>query len=144
MTAAGVVTRAAADGCVEVELAAPAACSGCEGACLWRRLARTQRATLATPLGLAAGERVVVALPARYVLHASLVVHGLPLAALLAGALAGFGIAGTDAGALAGAAAGIVLGAAASPRLRRRVEERTLRHLVVQPEMETHAATGSL
>jgi positive regulator of sigma E activity len=144
MTAAGVVTRVAADGSVEVELAAPAGCRGCEGVCMWRRLPSTQRAVFATPLRLAAGDLVVVALPERYVLLASLLVHGLPLAALLAGALAGFAATGADAGALVGGAAGIALGLLATPRLRRRLEGGTLRQLTVRRGAGTDAATHSL
>jgi positive regulator of sigma E activity len=144
MTAAGVVTRVAADGSVEVELAAPAGCRACAGVCTWRQLPGTRRATFATDLRLAAGEPVVVALPERYVLLAALLVHGLPLAALLAGALAGYAVTGTDSGAGLGAVAGVALAVLGTPRLRRRVEDGTLRRLTLSRGTDRDGATHSL
>ena len=125
MTASGVVCRNADGGRVEIEFAAPLQCRGCEGICTWRRLPLVQRADFATTLPLQAGDHVDVSLPERYVLLGTLLVHGLPLAALLGGALAGVATTGTDAGCLAGAVTAIVLTAAATPRLRRRIEALT-------------------
>jgi positive regulator of sigma E activity len=144
MTAAGVVTRVAANGSVEVELTAPAGCRACAGICTWKQLPSRHRATLATDLRLAPGERVVVALPERYVLLAALLVHGLPLAALLAGAVAGYAATGTDLGAGAGAAAGVSLAVLGTPRLRKRVEHGTLRGLTVSRGTEPDGAAHSL
>ena len=49
---------------------------------------RAQRMTFATQRLLTVGDRVVVAVPDRYLLLASLLVYGLPLTGLLGGALA--------------------------------------------------------
>ena len=83
MTAEATVTRVSANGRVEVEFGPPARCRGCEGTCLWRRLPGAAP-HFDTPLALAVGEPVLVALPDRYLLLGALLVHGLPLAALLA------------------------------------------------------------
>jgi positive regulator of sigma E activity len=132
MTASGVVSRRA-NGRVEVEFATPAACRGCEGLCLWRRLPRVARAELATALPLRVGDPVVVALPQRFLLIGTLFVHGLPLVALLGGALLGVAATGSDLGCLAGAAAGLGFAAAATPRMRRRLEQVTLGAISVAP-----------
>jgi positive regulator of sigma E activity len=133
MTARGVV-RKSSGGCVEVELAAPPACRGCEGLCLWRRLPASRRIELAARTALAEGDLVVVALPPRYLLLGALFVHGLPLAALLGGALVGLALGASDFAAVLGAAAGLGLALAAAPPLRRRLEAVTLRAMAVAPE----------
>lgn len=86
------------------------------------------------PVGV--GERVVVALPDRYLLLASLLVHGFPLAGLLAGALCGLAALGTDLGAAAGAAGGAMLSVLTAPALRSRAERGTLRRLQLRPVVE--------
>jgi positive regulator of sigma E activity len=81
----------------------------------------------------AVGNAVTVSLPDRYVLLGALLVYGLPLAALLVGAAAGFAVDRSDLGAAAGALLALVsVGAAAAP-LRRRLERRTVEHLVLTP-----------
>ena len=125
------MTRADADG-IEVELSAPR-CDGCEGLCAWRRLPRAERVTFANRLTLDVGERVVVALPNRYLLLASLLVHGLPLAGLLGGALCGFAALGSDLGAAVGAAGGAMTAVLAAPALRSRLERGTLRRMQLRP-----------
>ena len=90
---------------------------------------------------LAVGERVVVALPDRYLLLASLLSHGLPLAALLAGAGVGFASTGGDAGAVLGAIVGVAVALLASPVLRRRFERSLLRRVELRAA-DAHA--GSL
>jgi positive regulator of sigma E activity len=84
------------------------------------------------------GENVVVALPDRYLLLASLLVHGLPLAGLLAGALCAFAASGSDLGAAAGAAGGPVLAALATPALRSRLERGTLRRVELRAAGDAH------
>ena len=79
------------------------------------------------------GERVVVALPDRYLLLASLLVHGLPLAGLLGGALVGFAALGSDLGAAAGAGGGAVIAVLLAPALRSRLERGTLRRVQLRP-----------
>jgi sigma-E factor negative regulatory protein RseC len=78
---------------------------------------------------LAVGDAVVVRLPERVLLAGSLLLYGLPLAALISGAAAGAAAAGTDLGAAVGAVAAAVAAWLATPRLRRRLEERTLQRL---------------
>ena len=74
------MTAVTSGGRVEVEFAPPRRCSGCQGACLWRRLSAAERMSFDTALPLAVGEPVVVALPDRYLLLGTMLVHGLPLA----------------------------------------------------------------
>jgi positive regulator of sigma E activity len=143
MTASGVVCRAVSDGRVEVEFVAPRGCRGCEGVCLWRRLPAINRAELNTHLPLRAGDSVAVRLPHQYVLLGALFVHGLPLAAILCGALAGVAATGSDFGCFVGAVLGVALAALAAPRLRRRVERATLRALKLERQ-RPHAHTHSL
>lgn len=97
--------------------------------CLWRRLPRTERITFASRLRVVVGERVVVTLPDRYLLLVSLLVHGLPLAGLLGGALIGIAALGSDLAAAAGAAGGAVSAVLAAPALRSRLELGTLRRV---------------
>lgn len=131
----GTVTRTGAEG-VEVELATPR-CEGCAGLCAWR-MPRAQRMTFATERLLAVGDRVVVAVPDRYLLLASLLVYGLPLTGLLGGALAGLAALGSDLGAAAGACAGAATAMLAAPALRARVERGTLRRMQLRSSADAH------
>lgn len=133
MTARGVVARASA-GRVEIELAAQSACRGCEGWCSWRRLSAAQRIELAADGPFAVGDQVVIALPPRYVLLGTLLVHGLPLTALLGGALAGLAFGASDMAALLGAGLGLALAIGAARPIKRRLEALTLRALAVARE----------
>lgn len=144
MTADATVTRVGADGRVEVEFGPPPRCRGCEGACLWRRMPGLQRLSLDTAVALSVGEPVVVAIPDRYLLLGAIVVHGLPLAALLAGALAGVALGGSDLSAVAGAVAGVAIALVATPRLRTRLERDTLRRVELRPGARRRAHTHSL
>jgi sigma-E factor negative regulatory protein RseC len=112
-------------------------CEGCEGLCAWR-LPRAQRMTFATALPLYVGQRVVVALPDRYLLLVSLLVYGLPLAGLLGGALAGLAALGSDLGAAAGAAGGATIALLAGPKLRSRVERDALCRVQLRPSVDAH------
>jgi sigma-E factor negative regulatory protein RseC len=94
--------------------------------------------TFATARPLAAGERVVVTLPDRYLLLVSLLVYGLPLAGLLGGAVAGLAALGSDLGAAAGAAAGAASVLLAAPALRARFERATLRRMQLLPGADAH------
>jgi positive regulator of sigma E activity len=123
------VTRVVHGGAVEVEFDARARCRGCDGACVWLRLPVAQRMSFDCSEPLAVGENVIVTLPDRYLLLASLVAHGLPLAALLAGAMAGFASTGGDAGAVLGALAGIAVALIAAPKLRTKLERSLLRRV---------------
>ena len=70
------------------------------------------------------GELVSVSLRYRQVFHATLLVHGLPWAGLLAGTVAGVMSLGGDPGALLGAVAGLGLGLLAGRRLQGRWQVR--------------------
>lgn len=122
LTARGVVRRARADGTVELELTPAAGCSGCRGACLWRRLSADPGLALRSTRPLPVGAEVSVSLPERFVLHTALVMHGVPWAALLAGAAVGAAATGSDLGTVAGALLGLVVALALTPGLRRRFE----------------------
>ena len=144
MTVAGRVTRVAADGCIEVEFAAPPRCRGCEGLCAWRRLPATQRVTFVTALEVTVGQPVVARLPERLLLLGVLLIHGLPLAALLGGAIVGVGMTGSDLGAALGAIAAVVALLLATPRLRRRMEQRVLQQLALRPGARADAGAHAL
>ena len=90
---------------------------------------------------LAVGERVVVALPDRYLFLASLLAHGLPLAALLAGSVLGFASTGSDTGAVIGAVVGVAAALLAAPMLRTKLERSLLRRVELRAA-DAHA--GSL
>jgi sigma-E factor negative regulatory protein RseC len=99
---------------------------------------RAQRMTFATERPLAVGDRVVVAIPDRYLLLASALVYGLPLTGLLGGALAGLAALGSDLGAAIGAAAGAASAVLAAPALRSRVERGTLSRMQLRPRADAH------
>ncbi len=122
LTARGVVRKARADGAVELELTPSAACRGCRGVCLWRRLSAQPTLALHPSTRLVPGTEVSVSLPERFVLRTALLMHGLPWAALLAGAAAGAAASGSDLGTLVGAVASLSLAIALTPGLRRRFE----------------------
>ncbi|MDX1561872.1 MAG: SoxR reducing system RseC family protein [Gammaproteobacteria bacterium] len=132
MTADAVVVAATADGRVDLEFAPTASCAGCAGTCLWKRLTATRLERVAAA-GLATGDEVTVALPERSVLSTSLLLHGVPLLAILIGAAAGAAVTGSDIGTLIGAVGMLVVVVAVFGRLRDRVERATLRRLVVSP-----------
>ncbi len=86
----------------------------------------------------AVGDSVVVAVPDRYLLLASLLVYGLPLAGLLGGALAGFAALGSDLGAAVGASAGAATAMLIAPALRSSVEQGTLRRMQLRSSADAH------
>ncbi len=131
MTADAVVVAAAADGCVDLEFAPRAECGACAGTCLWKRLSAARLERIAATAALRPGVAVTVSLSERQLLHASLLVHGMPLVAILIGAAAGAGFTGTDAGTLAGAAIAFLGVAALFGRWRKRIERATLDSLVI-------------
>lgn len=126
MTAAAVVVAARPDGRVDLEFAPARSCSGCAGTCLWKRLQNARIDRLPVAAVLEPGAEVSVAIPARRLLVASMLLYGLPLAAILAGAVAGSAVAGTDAGTLIGALCGIAVVIAGFGLVRGRLERATL------------------
>jgi positive regulator of sigma E activity len=139
MSATGVVVGVARPGRVEIEFTTPPACRGCEGLCLWRRLPKARRATFAAHSSLAVGEHVVVTVPPYSLMAGVLVVYGVPLAALLLGALAGMALTGSDAVAAASAVLAVLAVLLAAPVLRRGVERLTLRSIDIRPAGDDNA-----
>lgn len=131
LTARAVVRRRAADGFVDLEVDGSARCAGCAGVCLWRRLESTRLARVPIDGPIAPGDTVLLSLPGRAVVFGSLTLHGLPLASLLAGALTGSLLLGSDWGALAGAVLAVSAVFALTPLLRRRLELSTMASLRV-------------
>jgi positive regulator of sigma E activity len=117
---------------VTVELARPAPCAGCAGACFWYRLPRSELLTLAARNPFPVGAAVTVTLPALHVLAGAAFVYGLPLVALLAGAAVAAATFASDFAAAAGAAAGLGAAVLVAGPLRRRLERATLRRLAVR------------
>lgn len=132
MIADAVVVAARAGGFVDLEFM-PKLCAGCAGTCLWKRLQSTRLERLRTTGDFAPGTEVTVTLSERRVLAASLLLHGLPLAAILVGAAAGAALGRSDAATLAGAVAGIGIALALAKSLGRRLERATLARLVIAP-----------
>jgi sigma-E factor negative regulatory protein RseC len=125
---------AADGGFVDVELDAASRCAGCSGTCMWGRGRQTPVARLRTGAVLAPGDRVRVSLPAGALMRSTLLLHGLPLAALLAGGALGAWVTQSDLGCLAGALASLGLALyVVAPRLRQRVESLTVARVVVVP-----------
>jgi positive regulator of sigma E activity len=91
-----------------------------------------EQLTLAADGAIPVGAAVAVTLPDRYLLAGALLLYGLPLAALLAGAVAGTAALGSDLAAAAGAALGLLAALLASGPVRARLERATLRHLAVR------------
>jgi len=120
-------------GFIDVELEPPPRCEGCNGACLWYRVPRHERLTLAADAAFPVGAAVTVTLPDRYLLLGASLVYGLPLAALLAGGVVGSVLLDSDLGAAAGAGVALALAVLVAPTLRRRLEQSTVRKLAVRP-----------
>jgi positive regulator of sigma E activity len=91
-----------------------------------------EQLTLAASGAIPVGAAVTVTLPDRYLLAGALLLYGLPLAALLAGAVAGAAVLGSDLAAAVGAALGLSAALLGSAPLRARLERATLRHLAVR------------
>jgi positive regulator of sigma E activity len=134
LTADAVVLAARPDGSLDLEFAPFAGCGGCAGTCLWKRLRAARLEHVQAREALAPGTEVTVELPARRVLVASLLVHGMPLAAILSGAAAGSLISGSDLGTLAGVLVALAVTIPGLGRLRRRIETATIAGLVVTPK----------
>jgi sigma-E factor negative regulatory protein RseC len=100
---------------------------------MWRLDRRGEKLVVPAVGELKPGDRVLVALPERYVLRGALLLHGVPLAALLFGALAGSALGGSDVAAVVGAVLGVAVALAATPRLRARLERAVTRSLDVRP-----------
>ena len=133
MTADAVVVAAGADGFVDLEFTPATGCAGCAGTCLWKRLSAARVERLVSAARFEPGAEVTVSLPERRILLVSILLHGLPLAAILAGAMAGAAIGGGDAGTLTGALAALAVVVGGFGRWRGRLERATLEALVIRP-----------
>jgi len=133
MTADAVVVAARPGGTVDLEFR-PRACAACAGTCLWRRLSASRIERLQTGEAFEPGTEVTLELSERRVLLASMLLHGVPLVAILVGAAVGAAVTATDLGTLAGAAAGLALALAGGRRLGRRLEQSTLSRLRIVPK----------
>jgi len=119
MTAQARVGRVHADHTVQLDILEPPRCGGCEGTCIWR-WAPVSSLRVRSPLALQPNELVTISIERRHLLLGVLVLHGLPWAGLLAGAVAGVSSIGGDVGALLGA----VIGLAGGSILARRAQAR--------------------
>ena len=131
-TASGVVTAVAA-GQIEIELAPPPRCNGCNGACRWYGAGGSRRLTVTTQHVFAIGAAVTLSVADREVLRGAAIAYGLPLASLSGGALIGFVVWGTDLGTAGGAGAALAAALAAAWGLRARFERHARHALVVLP-----------
>ncbi|MFN2300889.1 MAG: SoxR reducing system RseC family protein [Gammaproteobacteria bacterium] len=88
-----------------------AAGNGCGGGILGRWLGdRLHRVRVVHQGEIAVGDCVIIGLDERALLRAAAAIYGIPLLAMLAGAVTGQTLYGHDAAALAGAAAGLAAG----------------------------------
>jgi positive regulator of sigma E activity len=131
-TARGVIT-ATASGRIEVEVDSVPRCAGCDGACRWYGPAGPRRVTVPTERAFAVGESVSVSVAERDLLRGSAFVYGLPLFAILTGALLGFAALGSDLGTAAGALAGLAAALLAARALRGPLERGARRAVAVTP-----------
>lgn len=123
LTARARVRRIAGDGWMDLAILPAPRCSGCEGACMWGWKPPSSLRVRGSGRHRT-GDLVSVSLRYRQVFHATLLVHGLPWAGLLAGTVAGVMSLGGDPGALLGAVAGLGLGLLAGRRLQGRWQVR--------------------
>jgi len=128
MTAKALVRGTDENGLVELELAGASRCEGCAGVCMWRRMPALTKVRFATRHPLQPGMEIVISVPQKYVLLSAMLLHGLPWAALLSGALLGAMLTESDFGALLGAVAAVGLSILLTPGLRRRLEQVTMQH----------------
>jgi len=91
----------------------------------------TEQLALAARTSIPVGATVAVTLPDRYLLLGAVLVYGVPLGALLAGAAVTAALFESDLAAAAGAILTLFAGLFVASSLRRRVERATLQHLDV-------------
>ena len=97
------------------------ACSGCAASNVCHPSSGdSMQMQVADPVGVAPGQRVVVALPAGELLRAGATAYLLPATAIVCGAAVGWSRSGTDMGAMIGAALGLALATVAMAVVSRR------------------------
>jgi positive regulator of sigma E activity len=129
-----VVVSTCGDGFVDLEFSSARQCAACAGTCLWKRLQAARLNRLPVSGALEPGTSVTVALPGGRVLLASILLHGLPLLAILAGAAIGAWSTGTDTGTLLGALIALGVVVTGFGFWRQRIEQATFSSLVVKPK----------
>lgn len=122
------------DGFVDLEFSSARQCAACAGTCLWKRLQAARLNRLPVSRGMEPGTRVSVALPGSRVLLASILLHGLPLLAILVGAAIGAWSTGSDIGTLIGALLVLAVVITGFGFWRRRIELATFSSLIVTPK----------
>ena len=132
LTVAATVVRDAGSRHFDVAMDASERCAGCSGFCMWSWGSQERTASVTSDLPLAVGDRVTVSLPADRLLGVTLWLHGLPLAALLAGGAVGAAATQSDLGCLVGAVVGLGGTLGFAPRLRRRAERLTAEQVRVE------------
>jgi len=132
MTADAVVVAVRPNGSVDLEFPPLRQCGACAGTCLWKRLSASRLERLHTDAALACGNRVEVSLPDKRVAAASLLVHGVPLAAILIGAAVGAAVTRSDVGTFVGMVAAIAIAVLGFRQFRRRIERAVLAGLVIR------------
>ncbi len=121
------------DGTVELELDTTSRCAGCAGMCAWGRSPGRLRGNFRASMPLTPGASVRVTLPADHVLATGLLLHGVPLGALLVGGAIGAAATQTDLGTLLGALGALAAAVPASARLRKRAEAKTMLRASLEP-----------
>jgi positive regulator of sigma E activity len=100
---------------------------------MWTRADVSRAARLACRHSVQPGDTVRVHLPANHLLRGTLLLHGLPLASILAGGALGAFVGQSDLGCLAGALTGIASMLAVTPSLRQKIERLTVERVSVEP-----------
>ncbi len=111
-----------ADALVDVEFIEAARCKGCDGSCTWFAVTKPKTLRLRVAHPLSVGQLVKVMLPSGVILVAAALVHGLPWAFLLLGALIGAYIGGSDLSCFVGAASGFAAALLLMPAWQSRLE----------------------
>lgn len=111
MQADGVVIGREA-GVARVRVQRSGGCGRCheEGGCGNAAESRCDEFVVLSEFDVKPGDRVRIVVPEGAALRAALLAYGLPLGGLLAGAVLGFFVAGTDLASVLGAAGGLIIG----------------------------------
>ena len=135
MTTRARVRAVHAGNVVDVEFLPAARCKGCEGSCTWFRAPDVGGLRLQGTIPVTAGQTVLVSLPGRYVLLGAILLHGLPWAMLLLGAIVGAFVGDSDLSCLIGAMVGFAGTLAVTPGWHRRLETTTSGELRIVPAL---------
>lgn len=126
------VTGITDDGHIDLRIVRGTGCESCSGLCQWQRAGMLRLRPDARSEMMRDGTRVLVTLPADIALRSALLLHGVPLGGLLAGAALGTLVVAGDLGSLVGAVLGLAAGLAAAAALRGALERRAARELGIR------------